>query len=219
MNSCLQHLRTSFQDRTEVPCIEGCEVLATGPPGKSQATYLLCASFPPSMKHRWQYSHHKLCCCSVTQSCPTLGPQGIWHARLPCPSPSPQICSNSCPLSWCYPTISFSIIPFSSCLQSFPTSGSLPISWLFASGGQSIEASASALVLPMNIQGWFPLGLIDLLSLQSKGLSKIFSSTTVWKHQFFSSQPSLWPHFTFVHDYRKNSFDWTELCQQSDSAF
>ena len=97
-----------------------------------------------------------------------------------------------CPLSrWCHPTISSSVIPFSSCPQSFPPSGSFPISWLFASGGQIIGASASASVLPMNIQDWFPLGWTGLI-LQSKGLSRVFSNTTVQKHQFFGSQPSLW---------------------------
>ena len=115
------------------------------------------------------------------------------RTKLPCPSPSPGVCSNSCPLSrWCYSTISFSVIPFFSCPQSFPASGSFPMSQLFASGGQSIGASASALVLPMKIQGWFPLGWTGLIFLLSKALSRVFSSTTVWKHQFFSTQPSLW---------------------------
>ena len=127
--------------------------------------------------------------CSVLG--PTLPPHELQHARLPCPSLSPGVCSNSCPLSqWCHPTISSSVAPFSSCLQYFPASESFSMSWLFASGDQTIRASAS--VLPMHIQGWFPLGLIDLISLQSKGLSRVFSSTTVQKHQFFSTQPSLW---------------------------
>ena len=113
------------------------------------------------------------------------------QASLVCPSLSPWVCSNSCPLSqWCYPTILFSVTLLSSCHQSFPASGSFPISWLFTSGGQSIGASAS--VLPMNIQGWFPLGLTGLISVLSKGLSRVFSSTTIWKHQLFSAQPSLW---------------------------
>ena len=115
------------------------------------------------------------------------------HARLPCPSPSPRACSNSCSLIWwCHPTISSSVIPFSSCLQSSPVSGSFPMSWLFVSSNRSIGASASASVLPMNIQDWFPLELIGLISLPSRGLSRVFSSTTVWKHQFFDAQPSLW---------------------------
>ena len=128
--------------------------------------------------------------CSVMSDC--LWPHGLQHARLHCPSPSPRACSNSCPLSqWCHPTISSSAIPFPSCLQSFLTSGSFPMSRLFASGGQSIGVSASASVLPINIQDWFPLGLTGLISLQSKGLSRVFSNTTVQKHQFFSAQPSL----------------------------
>ena len=95
----------------------------------------------------------------------SLQPHGLQHARLPCPSLSPRVCSNSCPLSWwCHPTTSSSVIPFSSCPQPFPASASFPISWLFASCGQSIEASASASGLPMNIQDWFPLGLTDLIS-------------------------------------------------------
>ena len=123
----------------------------------------------------------------------SLQPHGLQHARLPCPSLSPGVCSNSCPLSWwCHPTISSSVIPFSSCLQSFPASRSFPMSWLFASGGQSIGATASASVLPMDIQDWFPLGWTGVISLRSKGLSRVFSSTTVQRHQFFSTWPFLW---------------------------
>ena len=123
----------------------------------------------------------------------SLGPHGLQHAGLPCPSLSPWVCSNSCSLSqWCHPTISSSVVLFSSHLQSFPASGSCPMSQLFASGGQSIGASASASVLPMIIQDWFPLGLTSLISLQTKGLSRLFSNTTVQKHQFFSTQPSSW---------------------------
>ena len=115
----------------------------------------------------------------------SLQPHGLQHARLPYPSPSPRVCSNSCSLSqWCHPTISSSAVPFSSCLQSFPASGSFLMSWLFASGGQSIGASVSPSVLPMNIQDWFPLGLTDLISLQAKELSRVFSNTMVQKHQF-----------------------------------
>ena len=120
--------------------------------------------------------------CSVMSD--SLWPHGLQHARLPCPSPAPGACSNSCPLNWwCHPTISSSVIPFSSHLQSFPASWSFPTSQFFTSGGQSIGASAS--VLSMNIWGWFPLGLTSLISLQSKGLS----STTVQRHQFLSAQP------------------------------
>ena len=123
----------------------------------------------------------------------SLWPHGLQHARLPRPSPSPWVCSNSRPLSWwCHPTISSSVAHFSSCPLSFPASGSFQISWFFTSGGQSIGASASASVLPMKIQVWFPLGLTGLISLQSKGFSRVFFSTTVQKHQFFSTQLSLW---------------------------
>ena len=148
----------------------------------------------------------------------SLQPHGLQHARLPCPSQSPRVCSDSSPLSqWCHPTISLSLIPFSSCLQSFPPSGSFPISRLFTSDGQSIGASASVSVLPVNIQGWFPFGLTGLISLLSKGLLKVFSSTTVRKRQLFGTQPSLWSTLTSKHDYCKNhSFDYTDLCQQRD---
>ena len=122
----------------------------------------------------------------------SLQPHGLQYARLPCPSPTPGACSNLGPLSqWCHPTISSSVIPFSSCLQSFPASGSFPMSQFFASGGQSIGISALASVLPMNIQNWFPLGWTAWISLQSKGLSRVFSNTTVQKHQFFGTQLSL----------------------------
>ena len=118
---------------------------------------------------------------SVTQSCPTLRPHGPQHARPPCPSPTPRVYSNSCPLSqWCHPTISSSVVSFSSRLQSFPASGSFQMSQLFTSGGQSIGVSASTSVFPMNIQDWFPLGWTGLISLQSKGLSRVFSNTTVF---------------------------------------
>ena len=121
--------------------------------------------------------------CSVMSD--SLQPNGLQHTRLPCPSLSPRVCSNSCPSSWwCHPTISSSVNPFS-CLPSFPASGSFLMSRFFASGSQILGASASASVLPMNIQGWFPLGLTGLISLLSKGLEKVFSSTTVWKHQFW----------------------------------
>ena len=114
------------------------------------------------------------------------------HARPPCPSPTPGVYSNSCPLSrWCHPTISSSVVPFSSRLQSFPASGSFPMSQFFASDGQSIGVSASASVLPVNIQGWSPLGWTGWISLQSKGLSRALANTTVQKHQIFSDQLAL----------------------------
>ena len=128
--------------------------------------------------------------CSVVSD--SLWPHRLQHARLPCPSPTPRACSNSCPLSqWCHPFISSSAIPFSSCLPSFPSSGSFPMSQLFKWGGQRIGASASASVLPVNIQVWFPLGWTGWIYLLSRGLWRVFSNTTVGKHQLFGSQPSL----------------------------
>ena len=123
----------------------------------------------------------------------SLQPHESQHARPPCPSPTPRVHSNSHPLSRrCHPAISSSVTPFSSYPQSFPPLESFSMSWLFTSSGQSIRASASASILPMNIQGWFPLGLTGLISFLSKGLSRVFSSTRGWKHQFFGTQPSLW---------------------------
>ena len=137
--------------------------------------------------------------CSVTKSCLTLRLHGLQQARFLCPFLSPGIFSDSCPLSWwCHPTVSFSVTPFSSCLQSFPALESFWMNQLFASGGQSIGASASSSVLPMNIQSWFPLGFTALIFLLSRGLSRVFSSITVQKHQFYS-QPSL--YFQFSHPY------------------
>ena len=127
-----------------------------------------------------------ICCCSVAQSCPSL------CNPMDCNTPTSGVDSNSCPLSqWCHPAISSSVIPISSHLQSFPASGSFPMSQFFKSGGQSIGASASATVLPMIIQDWFPLRWTGWISLLSKGLSRVFSNTTVQKHQFFGAQLSL----------------------------
>ena len=123
----------------------------------------------------------------------SLRPHGLQHTRPSCPSPTPRVYSNSCPLSrWCHPTISSSIVPFSSRLQSFPASGSFQMNHLFASGGQNFGVSASTSVLPLNIQDWFPLGGTGWTSLLSKCLSRIFSNTTVQKHQFFGTQLFLW---------------------------
>ena len=123
--------------------------------------------------------------------CDSLQPHGLQHTSLPCHSLFPRVCSNWRPLSrWCHPTISSSVTLFSSCPQSFPASGSFPVSQLFISGGQSIRTSAT--VLPMNVQGWFLLGWTGWISLQSKGLSVVYSSTTIRKHQFFGTQLSLW---------------------------
>ena len=134
------------------------------------------------------FSSVQFSCSLVSDS---LQPHGMQHTRLPCPSRTPGVHSNSCPSSWwCHPTISSSVVPFSFYLQSFPASGSFLMSWLVTSGGQSIGASVSVLI--MNIQDWFLLGLTGLISLLSKGLSRVFSNTTIQKHQFFGSQPSLW---------------------------
>ena len=160
----------------------------------------------------------KPCCCwwwwlfSHSIMSDSVWHHGLQHTRLPCPSLSPGVCSNSCPLSpWCHPTVSFS-----SCPQSFPASGSFPMSQPFTSGGQNIGASASASVLPIIIQGWFPLGLTGLISLLSKRLSRVFFSTTFQKHQFFSAHPSLW-YNSHIHTWllENHSFDYTDLCWQS----
>ena len=132
--------------------------------------------------------------CSVVSD--SLWPYGLQHARLPCPSPSPRACSNSCPLSqWCYPIISSSVVPFSSCFESFPASGSFQMSQLFSSGGQSIGVSASTSVLPVNIQDWFSLGLTGLIFLQSKGLSRVFqyhgSKGSILQRSAFFMVPAL----------------------------
>ena len=148
-----------------------------------------------------------------------LWPHGLQHTRLPCPSLSPSVCTNSCPLSqWCHPAVSSSLIVFSSCLQSFSASGSFPTSQLFESGDQSIGASASASVLPMNTQDWFPLGLTGFISLQSKGLSRILSAPQL--KNINSSVFSLYgPTLTSLRDCGKNhSFDYVGLCWQSNAS-
>ena len=135
----------------------------------------------------WLFSSVQFSC----SSCPTLRRHRLQHARPPCPSPTPRVHPNSCPLNWwCHPTISSSVVPFSSHLQSFPASGSFQMSQLFASGGQSIGISASISIFPKNIQDWFPLGWTGWISLQFKGHSRVFSNTTVQKHQFFGAQLS-----------------------------
>ena len=135
----------------------------------------------------------------------SLWPHGLQHARPPCSSPTPRVYSNSCPVSrGCHPTISSSVVPFSSCFQSFPASGSFQMSQFFTSSGQSTGHSASTSVLPMNTQDWFPLGWTGWISLQSKGLSRVFSNTTVQKHQFFCTQLSL----------QSNSHIYTQLLEK-----
>ena len=145
---------------------------------------------------------------------------GLQQAILSCPSPTPGAYSNSCLSSqWCHLTISSSVIPFSSCLQSFPASGSFSLRQYFASSGQSVGASASASILAMNIQDWFPLGWTGWISLLSKGLSRVSSNTTVQKHQFFGTHFLYSPTLTSIYDYWKNH-SYTDLCRQSNvSAF
>ena len=145
----------------------------------------------------------------------------LQHTRLPCFSPPPGVSSDSCLLSWwCYLTISPSASSFSFCPQFFPASVSFPMSQLFTSGGQSIGASASASVHPMSIKGWFPLGLTGLISLLSKGLSRVFSSPTIQNHQFLVVSFLYDPTLTSVRgNWKNHSFDYKDLCQQSDVCF
>ena len=156
---------------------------------------------------------------SVTSD--SLWPHGLQRTRLPCPSPTPEACSNSCsPSRWYHPTSSSSVVPFS-CLQSFPASRSCPVSQFFASSGQSIGVSASASVLPMNIQDQFPLGLNGLISLLSRGLSRVLSNITVQKHQCFCTQLALLSK-SHIHTWLldKPLLQLTDICQQSNvSAF
>ena len=157
-----------------------------------QGTITGDANFHPSVKMGSIIFIH--CSVQFSQSVMSnsLRPHETQHVRPPCPSPTPRVYPNSCPLSWwCHQTISFSVVPFSSCPQSFPASGSFQMNQPFASGDQSIRISASTLVLLMNTQDWHPLGWTGWISLQSKGLSRVFSNTTVQKHQFFSAQLSL----------------------------
>ena len=194
------------------------------PPGpiRVQTDHIYCLSLSLHFLHlndapSWALTHWKW------QWVDSLQPYEWQHARLLCLSLSLGICSNSCPLSqWCHPTISSSVNPFSSCphifsrIKVFSKESVLPIRW-----PKYCSFSPSASVLTMNIQGGFHLGLTDLISLLSKGLSRVFSSTTVRKHKFFSTQPSLWPSLTSIHDYWKNhTFNYMELCRQSAvSAF
>ena len=143
---------------------------------------------------------------SLSVESDSLWPHEPQHARPPCPSPTVRIYPNPCPLSqWCHPAISSSVVPFSSCPQSFPTSGSFQMSQPFTSGGQRIGVSASASVLPMNIQDWSPLGWTGWVSLQSKGLSRVFSNTIVQNHQFFSTQLS-WLYNSHIHKTKSRTF-------------
>ena len=154
-----------------------------------------------SSRHTLQFSQFS---CSIMSD--SLRPHEPQHTRPPGPSPTPGVHLNPCPLCpWYHPTISSSVVSFFSFPQFFPALGAFQMSQPFASGGQSIGVSASASVLPVNIQDWFPLGLPGLSSSQSKGLSRVFSNTTVQKHQFFGAQLSLWSTRTSIHDYGKKS--------------
>ena len=160
------------------------------------------------------------CSCSVMSD--SLRPHELQHARYPCPSPTPRVHPNPCPSSqWCHPNISCSVVPFSSCPQSLPASGSFPMRKLFPWGGQSIRVSASTSVLPMNTQDW-SLGWSGCISLQSKGLSRVFSNTTVQNHQFFGAQLSS-QFSSHIHTWlwgKNHSLDYMDLCWQSNvSAF
>ena len=188
----LQHTRPFCPSPSPGVCPSSCSLHQWCCPADSSSDVLFPFSIFPSIR---DFSNNKIFrsiqfSCSVLSNC--LWPHELQHARPPCPSPTPGVYSNSCPsCRWCHPTISSSVIPFSSRLQSFPASGSFPVSWFFSSGGQSIGVSASASVLPMNIQDWFPLGWTGWISLQSKGLSRVFSNTTVQEYQFFGTQLSL----------------------------
>ena len=158
--------------------------------------------------------------CSVVSN--SLWPHELQHTKPPCPSPTPGVYSNLRPSSWwCHPAISSSVVPFSSCPQSLPASGSFPMSQLFTLGGQSIGVSASASVLPKNAQDWSPLGWTGWISLQSKGLSRVFSNTTVQKHHFLVLSFLHSPTLTSIHDHwKKHSLDQMDLCWQTNvSAF
>ena len=150
--------------------------------------------------------------------CNSLWPHGLQHARPPCPSPTPRVYSNSWPLSqWCHPTVSSSVMPFSSCLQSFSASGSFPMSQLFAPGGQSIGVFSFSISLFNEYSGLISLGLTGWISLQTKWLSRVFSNTTIQKHQFFGTLPFLWSiSHTGMIIGKMNSFDYKDLQRQSD---
>ena len=170
------------RNQTHTPCIERWNLNHW--PAREVPTEILIDTLCSYYQHFHWFSSFQFSRSVVPDS---LRPHGLQQARLPCPSPTPRPCSNSCPSSqWCHLIISSSVVPFS-CLQSFPGSGSFPASPFFTSDGQSIGVSASASVLPVNIQDWFPLGWTAWISLQSKGLSRVFSNTIVQKHQFFGA--------------------------------
>ena len=180
----LQHARLPCPSPTVWACdVRACvSVYCTKCVGQLIVIFHLASVLPMTLEVQFS---------SVAQSCLTLQPHGLQHPRLPCPSPTSGAYSNSCASSrWCHPTISSSVVPFSSCPQSFPASGSFQMNQFFALGGQSIGVSASASVLPMNIQHWFPLGWTGWIPVQSKGPSRVFSNTTLQKHQFLVAQLS-----------------------------
>ena len=184
-----------WEPKGEKKFISQCEVILS----------ILDITWPRAKKHTEIHSSGNDQFSSVTQSCPTLCDH-MDHSTpgLPVHYQLPEF-TQSCPLSrWCHPTISFSVIPFSSCPQSFPASGSFQMSQLFTSGGQNIGVSASSSVLPVNTQDWSPLGWTSWISLQSKGLSRVFFNTTVQKHQFFCTQLFLESNITYIYDYWKN---------------
>ena len=156
------------------------------------------------------------CCCPVMSN--SLRPHGLQHTRPPCPSPSARVCASSLHW-WCHPAISSSDALFSFCPQSFPASGTFPMSWLFASGDQNTGASTPTSVFPVNIQGWSPLRFTGLVSLLCKGLSSVFSSTTVWRHQFFGFYFLYSPDLTTIHEHwEDHSLDYMDLSQQSNTT-
>ena len=184
----------------------------------SKVTPEQCAALVPTLCDHLMFAKLMFSSVSDSVASDSLWPHGLQQARPPCPSPTTGVYSNSCPLSqWRHPTSSSSVIPFASCPQSFPASGSFPMSQFFISGGQNIGVSASTLVLPMNIQNWFPLGWTGWISLQPKELSRVFSTP-----QFKSINSSVLsflygPTLTSIYDYWKNhSFDWMDLCWQSN---
>ena len=189
----VQHTRIPCPSLSPGVCSNSCPLNWWWHPtiSSSVSTFSFCPqSFPASGSFPMSclFPSVQFSCSVVSES---LRPHGLQHPRLGCTSPTPGTCSNSCPLSWwCHPTISSSVVPFSCCPQSFLALGSFPMSQFFASGGQSIGVSALVSVLPMNILDWCPLESVGFISLQSKGFSRVFSSTTIQKHQFFGPQPS-----------------------------
>ena len=172
--------------------------LSTVPPGKSGTSFLNIV-YHLVFYWSWDFVYKNVVVVQLVSHAQFFVTPWTAALQASLTSLSPRVCSNSCPLSqWYHPTISSSVTPFFSCPKSFPSLGSFPLSWLFISGDQSTGASALASFLPMNVQGWFPLGLMDWISLLSRGLSRVFSNTTLRKHQFFSAQPFYGPILTSI---------------------